>query len=68
MRTSYFMLVVGLLTAGSIAAIAAVQSPIASNPTHPEWSASNRNETVYRGSGRREILAFPGSDRLITES
>jgi hypothetical protein len=68
MRTSSLLLIFGLLAASSVVFgqdLAAVHSSTSSNQ---EFVSSNRRETVYRGSGRREILAFPGSDRLVNQS
>ena len=68
MRTSSLLLIFGLLAAGSVAFVqdmTAAHQPASSNQ---EFASSNRRETVYRGSGRREILAFPGGDRLVNES
>ncbi|MBF2089925.1 MAG: hypothetical protein IGR80_15495 [Synechococcales cyanobacterium K44_A2020_017] len=64
-------LLLGLAVTGLVATLqASVPQAFKTQSLIPdsEVISNHDSETVYRGSGRREILAFPGGDRLVQDS
>lgn len=64
-------LLLGLAATGLVATLqASVPQAFNTQSLIPdaEVISNHDNETVYRGSGRREILASPGGDRLVQDS
>lgn len=58
-------LLLGLAIAAGITALPLTLSHTLgqqSTPDAQEFISTQERDTVYRGSGRREILAFPGGD------